>query len=394
MIRHAQTLWNRRRAPVPAEGFVFDRPLVLLQSDDWGRVGIRDQEGFEQVRSAGVALGERPYDFYSLETADDVVVLGELLTQHRDATGRSACVEMNFVLANIDFKKCAKDGWRSVHLLPLSEGLPGHWSRPGLFEAYADGIANGIFSPALHGLTHFSRPSVEHYIARDRDGHSQLLRTLWRAETPYIHWRMPWVGYEYSVLEGEAYERFLPADKQQRMIDDAVRIFVKLFAATPHSACAPGYRANRDTVCAWAKHGIRVAQNGPGEVSPPYFDDAGLLQVFRTVEFEPAVNPSFSLTHALRSAEECIARGIPVVISVHSINFHSTLRDFRTNTLHQLDQFLTALEAKYPDLLYVHDADLWDILQHGMYEHAGNKTSVRATKIALGKDWIEAGRSA
>jgi hypothetical protein len=394
MLKHAQTLWNRRKPTVPAEGFVFDRPLVLLQSDDWGRVGIRDQEGFEQIQSSGVALGVRPYDFYSLETADDVAALGGLLTLHRDATGRYACLEMNFVLANVDFKKCAAGGWRTVPLLPLSEGLPGHWSRPGLFEAYAGGIASGVFSPALHGLTHFCRPSVEHYVARDRDAYGQLLRTLWRAETPYIHWRMPWVGYEYSELEGEVYERFLPADRQQRLIDDAVRIFVKLFSAPPQSACAPGYRANRGTVCAWAKHGIRVAQNGPGEVWPPYFDDAGLLQVFRTLEFEPAVNPSFSLAHALRSAEECIARGVPVVISVHSINFHSTLRDFRTNTLLQLDRFLSALEERYSDLLYVNDADLWDIVQNGAFEHAGHKTSVRATKVDLSKKWIEAGRSA
>ena len=167
MLRHAQTLWNRRRATVPAEGFVFDKPLVLLQSDDWGRVGVRDQEGFEQIRSSGVVLGERPYDFYSLETADDVSALGGLLKQHRDATGRSACLEMNFVLANVDFKKCAADRWRSVHLLPLSEGLPGQWSRPRLFQAYANGITSGVFCPALHGLTHFCRFSVEPYAARD-----------------------------------------------------------------------------------------------------------------------------------------------------------------------------------------------------------------------------------
>jgi hypothetical protein len=394
MLRHAQTLWNRRRANTPAEGFVFDRPLLILQSDDWGRVGVRDQEGFDQIRSAGIPLGEKPYDFYSLETAEDISALGGMLARHRDAAGRSPCLEMNFVLANVDFKKCAADDGRTVHLMPLSDGLPGKWSRPGIFEAYASGISDGFFHPALHGLTHFSRFSVEHYAAQSRGRERELLRTLWRAETPYIHWRMPWVGYEYSVPEGEAYERFLPAGAQQRLIDEAVRIFVKLFSATPLSACAPGYRANRDTISAWAKHGIRVAQNGPGDVCPPYFDDAGLLQLFRTVDFEPAVNPAFSLPEALRSVEDCIARGIPAVISVHSINFHSTFKDFRGNTLGQLDQCLSALERKYSDLLYVNDADLWDIVHHGAYEHAGGKQTVRAAKCNLGANWIAAGQSA
>ena len=43
-------------------GFRFSRPLVLLQSDDWGRVGVRDAEGQEELRAAGLSLGERPYD--------------------------------------------------------------------------------------------------------------------------------------------------------------------------------------------------------------------------------------------------------------------------------------------------------------------------------------------
>ena len=55
----------------------FSRPLVLLQSDDWGRVGVRDREGYEQLRSSGIHLGENPYDYYSLETAEDVMALRE-----------------------------------------------------------------------------------------------------------------------------------------------------------------------------------------------------------------------------------------------------------------------------------------------------------------------------
>ena len=68
----ARKLWQRRRDLVPLSGFHIDRPLVLFQSDDWGRVGLRDREGLEQLRSAGIALGEHPYDLYTLETAEDL----------------------------------------------------------------------------------------------------------------------------------------------------------------------------------------------------------------------------------------------------------------------------------------------------------------------------------
>jgi len=48
-----------------------------------------------------------------------------------------------------------------------------------------------------------------------------------------------------------------------------------------------------------------------------------------------------------------------LVLSIHSINFHSSLKDFRTATLAALDTLLTALESKYKNLQYVNNDDLY-----------------------------------
>jgi len=176
---------------------------------------------------------------------------------------------------------------------------------------------------------------------------------------------MPWIGYEYWTPEKQRSERFLPEDLQKHLIGETVGAFAKMFASLPDSACAPGYRANGNTVRAWAQHGVKVAQNGPGALTPPYLDGNDVLQLFRTIEFEPAVNKDFSLETCLKAAENCFAHGIPAVVSVHSINFHSTLRDFRSQTLKELGAFLGALESKYSDLLYLHDAELYDVVQKG-----------------------------
>src|SRR5574337_155567 len=95
----ARKISDKLRGPA----FRFGRPLVLLQSDDWGRVGVRDAEGREELRAAGMEIGERPYDLYSIETADDVGELAELLSSLRDSEGRTASIGMNFLLANVDF---------------------------------------------------------------------------------------------------------------------------------------------------------------------------------------------------------------------------------------------------------------------------------------------------
>jgi hypothetical protein len=378
-MKLARHLWQRVRDLFPVTGFHFDRPLVLLQSDDWGRVGLRDQPGLERLRSAGLELGERPYDFYTLETAEDLVALTTMLKRHRDSSGRYPCVEMNFILANLDFAKMGAEGFQQIHLLSLADGLPQGWGRAGRMEALRCGIADGVFYPALHGRTHFCRAAVERNSNVEGE-RANLLHTLWRAGTPYIHWRMPWIGYEYWDPEQPEDERFLPAEKQTELIGYTVGAFAKLFSTLPRSACAPGYRANDDTHRAWARHGIRVAQNGPGAPVPPHFDRHDILHLSRTVEFEPATDPAVPVEVCLRQAENCFAQGIPAIVSVHSINFHSTVKDFRSHTLSLLDEFLTALESKHADLLYLHDEDLLRLVNQGSYNTAQGSAKVNVIR--------------
>lgn len=362
--------WQRGCDLLPVSGFHFDRPIVLLQSDDWGRVGLRDQDGLHDLEAAGLKLGERPYDFYTLETADDLAALSRVLMGHRDSNGGHPIVEMNFVPCNLDFTRMGSEEYRQLHLLPLVEGLPQGWNRPGLIDAYRSGIVDGVFHAALHGSTHFCRHAVERSLER-RDQRTELLQTLWKASTPYIHWRMPWIGFEYWDPERAEDERFLPVESQREFIGQTIGWFAKLFSSLPHSACAPGYRANDDTHLIWSQHGIQIAQNGPGALIPPHFGRHGIFHLYRTVEFEPSTDERFSIESALLQAKACFKRGIPAVVSVHSINFHSTVKDFRTRTLVDLDQFFSALESSYPDLLYLHDQQLLELVNKGTYSDGG-----------------------
>ena len=138
----ARKVWQRGLDALPVSGHHFDRPIVLLQSDDWGRVGLRDQAGLEQLRGAGIELGERPYDFYTLETGDDVVEVAGALERHRDSVGRNPCLLMNFIVANVDFGNVSTDN-KGIPLRYLADGFPDGWNRPGLIESYRKGINEG-----------------------------------------------------------------------------------------------------------------------------------------------------------------------------------------------------------------------------------------------------------
>ncbi len=356
------------------EGFAFSCPLVILQSDDWGRVGVRDREGYDYLRAQGLRLGERPYDLYTLETADDVNAVASILAQHRDSTGRPACLVMNACTANLDFAHMRQENFAQLRLLPLAKGLPGKWSRPGLREAYRDGIGKGVFFPAPHGITHCNPVAIENALSENRD-RARLLKLLWDAETPYIYWRMPWVGYEYLNPE-KPQAGFLPLDQQRDLVRQTCQYFTDLFGTKPISACAPGFRSNRDTHCAWSENGICVVQNGTGNgLRRPHFDEFGLLHLYRSIDFEPS-HRELDIEKYLEIAAACLSHGLPIIVSVHSINFHSTLKDFRSGSLAALDKLLSALEGKYPELLYVNDEDLYRIVTEGAFQSNAAKIKI------------------
>ncbi|MFZ3263880.1 MAG: hypothetical protein WA172_07760 [Terriglobales bacterium] len=380
MITRLQRAWERATTSSAQPGLRFDRPLLLFQSDDWGRVGVRDREGWEQMRATGIHLGEAPYDFYCLETGEDLQAMRAVLGKHRDSSGRHPSMGMNFIMANVDFDRCLASSGKEISLVPLTEGLPCQWQRHGLFEAYRQGIQDGAFYAALHGLTHFCANSIKRELEADGE-RAELIRKLWRAQTPYIYWRMPWIGYEYWDGELEPERRFLSRDDQQSAIRRAAEIYHTFFGSLPFSACAPGYRANADTRKAWFEAGIRVVQNGPGECKAPYLDEDGMLHTFRTIEMEPATGGR-DLANVLSDVEECFINGLPAVVSIHSLNFHSTIRDFRTPTLVLLDEFLRAIEKKWPDLLYLNDADLFRLATEGFYLAHDKKIDVGVRSMA------------
>ena len=380
MINRLFRYWNRAKDAVEI-GLRFDRPLVLFQSDDWGRVGVRDREGWDELQAKGLNLGEKPYDSYSLETSGDLQALSDVLRRHHDSAGCHPCIGMNFIMANVDFPRAEKSAGE-IPLRPLTDGFPEPWQRAGLMEAYQEGIREQLFAPALHGLTHFCANAVARELEEGGE-RGRLLQALWQAGTPYIHWRMPWVGYEYWDPALPPDERFLSLTDQRAAIHHAAEIYRALFASIPLSACAPGYRANQDTKTAWFEAGVRVVQGGAGERQGPSLAANGMLLTFRNVEMEPATD-ACDLENVVKQANDCLARGVPAIASIHSINFHSTIRDFRTPTLTMLDGFLSALECKWPDLLYVSDGDLWDVATQGVF--AGKLEEIKVGVKTAGVD--------
>ena len=168
----ARKLWRRGRDLLPFAGFHHHRPPHHLPYPHSRLVAIP----YSRPLHSGVGIHpshcKRPYDCYSLETADDLMALAATLKRHRDSSGRNPCVEMNFIVANLDFARMACDNYRTVHTLPLSEGLPQGWNRPKLIEGFRRSRSRpahpDIGPMTIHIVPGCSMESGWHKMARER----------------------------------------------------------------------------------------------------------------------------------------------------------------------------------------------------------------------------------
>jgi hypothetical protein len=363
MVSVMQRLRSYLRLLQPVVSFRFQRPVVLLHSDDWGLGGIPDKATYARLDQKGLSTWWYPFDKHSLETAQDLQELYAVLGKHYDSRGRSPGIVFNFILANVNFEEVAANGFKKLCLLPVYKGLPTAWQRPDLLEAYRQGIETRLVYPALHGLTHFNLLAAETALAQEGERHSQLV-TLYEEGVPQLYSYTPWLGYEFRAGDGVFADPWLTFQQQFQVIAQAIELFEHAFGHKPTSACAPGYRANDDTLRAFARQGVRVVQDGPSIRAAPYYDRYGLLHLPRNVVLEPALDNTPDLLElALQEAESAIARKWPVIVTIHSMNFQSALHSGSSRTLAMLDDFLTTLEQRHADLRYMHDGDLLDLVE-------------------------------
>lgn len=329
------------------------RPVVVIQSDDWGRVGAPCAEAISELRKAGYPVGDSPWDYYGLETKTDLGALGDVLHAHKDTNGKSAVMTAVFVMANADLCGMRAEGYAHFRAVPVAEGYPAPWNEPTLIDEYARLVRLGVFWPALHGYTHFN-PRLMLSIARESTERGQRLRAIHERDVPYLASLTP--EFNFALLDrSEEEDKFVGGEEQEKWIENGVRLFDKTFGYGPTSTCAPGYRFNDVTCALWRQAGITVVHTAGGRFGPYH----GVWLTPRNVHFEPVLNAN-ALGDAFAAAEKAFRRGEPIVIGTHSINYISRHLGKSALGREQLGRLLSKLCSRYPNLRFSHETELYD----------------------------------
>lgn len=103
LLRQAHVAWAMARNLVG--GWRCRRPIVVIESDDWGCLRTSSREAYDRLAALGYPMERSPYSLDALETDEDLDRLFEVLASVKDSRGRPACMTANMVTANPDFAR-------------------------------------------------------------------------------------------------------------------------------------------------------------------------------------------------------------------------------------------------------------------------------------------------
>jgi hypothetical protein len=139
-----------------AKGWRTNRKIVVIESDDWGSIRMRDKKTFENLLNAGIRVDKSRYDSLdSLETKQDLEFLLEVLSKYKNTKGDTLKFTTNMVMGNPNFEKIEADNFQQYHKQSFLESYQ-YYNQEDLKPLWFQGIDNKLIQAQFHAREHFN----------------------------------------------------------------------------------------------------------------------------------------------------------------------------------------------------------------------------------------------
>jgi hypothetical protein len=355
-------------------GWTTRRRIVVIESDDWGSVRMPSKQVYNSLLKQGVRVDKCHYCTYdSLENAEDLNALSELLNEIKDKNGNTAIITANTVVANPDFEKTQASNFQEYHYKLITDSYNDFEGCSNSFQTLKDLNTKSLFSIQSHGREHLNIIRWMHYLRNDFP------------ETK--------LAFEHGVyglsttITSENRKSFLPAfDFETRdeelyavkIAKDGMRIFKDLFGFESRSFIAPNYVWSKLLVEGLAYEGVRYIQGthfhtyrvSEGDKSSRrlrYFgkkNDFGQIDLVRNAFFEPSENPGKDwVSSCLSEIQTAFFWNHPAVICSHRVNFMGGMSvKNREKNLLLLKKLLSEILVRWPDTEFMSSNQLGNLI--------------------------------
>jgi hypothetical protein len=361
-------------------GWRTNRKILVIESDDWGSVRIKDIQAFINLKEKGLNVDAIHYDSVeSLESNEDLEMLFDVLLQFKDKKGNHPVFTPMCIMGNPDFEKIEASEYASYFFQPLLETIKQYPGSNRIIELWNKGKELNIFVPEIHGREHVN---VNRYM--------NILQNHEAKEG--LRYALNCKSLGPGAFKGVTYPNYLgalhPIQKDEIVelhnhLLDAGELFKQYMGYSPRVFIAPNAEEPKELESSLKKIGVkyltrskkRIYPVGDGKFVKEWCfigkkNEFDQIILNRNCFFEPVawgehLNITNWVDSCLKDIEIAFRWHKPALISSHRVNYVGTIQPSnRENGLNALQLLLKTALKKWPNIEFMSSYDLGEIIRN------------------------------
>lgn len=362
LIQKTKSLLIRNISNIP--GWSTNRKIVVILVDDWGAIRIPDKAAHSALISAGVDCKFNRFDKYdTLANSEDLSALFDVLVTVKDKNNKPATITAMTAVANPDFERIKKAGFREYYSEPFTQTLKSYYSDSNVFEIWKEGIRAGLFEPQFHGREHLN---VELWLKALQNGDRNLLAAFeQRAIGIPMSSKSKFLS---SYMAAYDFENQDQANNFSQINHEGLSLFNDLFGYKASLFTASSLIHNSQLEHELVNEGIGYIDRakitleplGGGNYKRRYFyfgqkNSEGQRYITRNCMFEPNQFPNQdTVNKTLNDIAVSFRWHKPAIISSHRVNFVGGIDESnRALGLKSLKYLLTGIKTNWPNVEFL-----------------------------------------
>lgn len=344
--------------------------ILVIESDDWGAIRIPDLKSQLLLAEKELINLKDPFSKYDvLEDEHDFNTLFSVLANHQNSEGKNPIVTVNMVMANPDFQKIKADNYENYHFEAFLKTYKSYQPHLSTYQKLKQGIHQKLIYPQFHAREHLNVPM---WLKRLKNKDQRFLEAFnlncFAIDDDDID------NNRGNLMASYDYQSSTDLKFIEQSIIEGLALFNEEFGFRSKSTIAPCYVWNNEIENIFKTQNVQHFQSSyiqkynhenqlKHQRQPMYMGKKNKQQqtyAIRNVLFEPALNQNVNwVDKAMESIEIAFLWGKPAVIASHRINYVAGLsKENRNNSLHQLDELLSKVIKKYPDIKFLNSEEL------------------------------------
>jgi hypothetical protein len=357
-------------------GWITNRKIVVIESDDWGSIRMSSQDAFQNLLKANIPVNQSHYNLYdALESNADMEMIFETLSKFKDKSGRPPVMTGVNVVANPDFEAIKANGFTEYVYEPYTETLKRYPEHDNVYALWEEGIEKRLFVPVFHSREHLN---VQRWMRSLQNG----TRSTFLAFENRVTGISQGIGGEQLPDFQAAFDLDTPADLpyMQEVLRSGLDLFEKLYGYRSTYFIPTNGPFNNSLESVLLEKGVKYINTGKIQIEPLGNGDYkrhlrflgqknqyGQRYLTRNCFFEPSsmehpVNTDW-VGNCLKEMDIAFRWHKPVTISTHRVNYIGFLHpENREHSLKKLEELLSRALQQWPDIEFMTSVELGDLI--------------------------------